>query len=188
MTAEDAEMNQRSAVTDRRYNNGLAGWRLRVYGNFMRLARLERVFERDPIYFVTACTHCRRALLVNAKVHSAFEEFAADGPNHGAWIGRYILMPDHFHAFVALHDFELGLSIWMKSLKNALSKGLRVMNEPSPHWQKGFFDHVMRSGESYSEKWDYVRENPVRAGLVKDAAEWPYQGEPFDLEFRHDFL
>ena len=35
-----------------------------------------------------------------------------------------------------------------------------------PHWQKGFFDHVLRSQESAGEKWKYVRENPVRAGLV----------------------
>jgi hypothetical protein len=35
-----------------------------------------------------------------------------------------------------------------------------------PDWQKGFFDHVLRSQESAGEKWKYVRENPVRAGLV----------------------
>jgi len=38
-------------------------------------------------------------------------------------------------------------------------------------------DHVLRSNESYSQKWNYVRENPVRAGLVKSAEDWPYQGE-----------
>ncbi len=35
----------------------------------------------------------------------------------------------------------------------------------------------MRSDESYEEKWLYVRNNPVRAGLVNHADEWPYQGE-----------
>jgi putative transposase len=39
------------------------------------------------------------------------------------------------------------------------------------------FDHVLRSDESYDEKWNYVKENPVRAGLVQIASEWPYQGE-----------
>jgi len=51
---------------------------------------------------------------------------------------------------------------------------------------KGTFDHILRSGESYSQKWDYVRENPVRAGLVTDWREWPFLGEVFDLEFRDD--
>jgi hypothetical protein len=36
---------------------------------------------------------------------------------------------------------------------------------------------MLRSSESYSEKWDYVVENPVRAGLVGRADDWPYAGE-----------
>ena len=34
-----------------------------------------------------------------------------------------------------------------------------------------------RSNESYSEKWNYVFDNPVRAGLVSKAQEWKYAGE-----------
>jgi len=49
-------------------------------------------------------------------------------------------------------------------------------------WQPGFFDHVLRSDESYAEKWNYVRDNPVRAGLVKAADDWPYQGEIVVIE------
>ena len=43
--------------------------------------------------------------------------------------------------------------------------------------QRGFFDHLLRSAESYGQKWNYVRENPVRAGLVEKAEDWPYAGE-----------
>jgi hypothetical protein len=39
------------------------------------------------------------------------------------------------------------------------------------------FDHVLRSAESYGEKWNYVRANPVRAGWVSNADEWKYSGE-----------
>jgi hypothetical protein len=42
-------------------------------------------------------------------------------------------------------------------------------------WEEGFFDHILRSKESYSQKWNYVRENPVRrilnqqrTGLTKE--------------------
>ena len=41
----------------------------------------------------------------------------------------------------------------------------------------GIFDHVLRSHESYADKWRYVLENPVRAGLVTRAGDWPYAGE-----------
>ena len=74
----------------------------------------------------------------------------------------------------------------MKSLKNMISKVLRGNGILSPHWQKGFFDHILRSGDSYAEKWEYVRDNPARAGLVEKWNEWPFVGEIFDLEFRVD--
>src|SRR5438067_9485211 len=35
------------------------------------------------------------------------------------------------------------------------------------------FDHLLRSEESYDQKWNYVRDNPVRANLAQSAAEWP---------------
>ena len=44
----------------------------------------------------------------------------------GAWLGAYVLMPDHLHAFVVIDDARLNLSAWVKSLKNALSKTLRM--------------------------------------------------------------
>jgi putative transposase len=65
----------------------------------------------------------------------------------------------------------------------SLTKVLDEANVPSPHWQKGFFDHVMRSGESYAQKWEYVRNNPVRAGLVVEADAWLFQGEIYQLRF-----
>ena len=60
---------------------------------------------------------------------------------------------------------------------------LKSVTFPGPHWQKGFFDHVIRSEESYEQKWVYVRDNPVRAGLVRSAEDWPYAGEIARLRY-----
>jgi putative transposase len=148
-----------------------------------RLRRLDRIFAAFPIYFVTTCTFARKAFLATREIHDAFLEFARRGEVHGAYIGSYVIMPDHLHLFVALTE-ERRLSDWMKSLKNSLSKALRVSNIPAPHWQKGFFDHVLRSDQSYSQKWEYVRNNPVRAGLSKSWEEWIYRGEVWQLDYR----
>jgi putative transposase len=153
-----------------------------------RLRRLGTVYERRPIYFVTAGTAERRELLANDLVHEAFVRFVRSAAERGAWVGRYVLRPDHLHLFLVVEDERVRLSEWMGSLKNCISKTLRGRGEVSPHWQKGFFDHVMRSGESYSAKWDYVRDNPVRAGLVSHPEDWPYAGEVHELEYRRDLL
>jgi putative transposase len=148
-----------------------------------RLERLDRVWIEHPVYFVTTCTHDRQTVLANASLHRGLEDFAEAGPKHGAWLGGYVLMLEHLHLFVALDEDRIALSAWMKSLKNTLSKVLRAAGVASPHWQKGFFDHILRSDESYTGKWEYVRENPVRAGLVVRWEDWPFRGEPFALGF-----
>jgi putative transposase len=90
-------------------------------------------------------------------------------------VGRYVMMPDHLHLFVR-GGIDFTLTNWVKGLKRAISKELKETDKYF-RWQPGFFDHVLRNDESYGEKWNYVRENPVRAGLVTRSKDWPYQGE-----------
>ncbi len=122
-------------------------------------------------------------MLANDEMHQTFVHFCTAAQARQVWVGRYVIMPDHLHFFVDCGE-AASLSTWIKSLKNALSKCLRGKGEAAPHWQKGFFDHVVRSEASYEAKWIYTRENPVRAGLAKAWEDWRYQGEvaqvPFD--------
>jgi len=69
------------------------------------------------------------------------------------------------------------LGRWVGALKQALARAAKVSRAKTQLWKEGFFDHVLRSDESYSQKWNYVREHPARAGLVNSAEDWPYQGE-----------
>ena len=174
-----------AAVYDRRMENETGAHRDAATEQSLkkrRLRRLDRVFVDSPIFFITACSVDRRPILERESLHDTFRTFCLDSPQHGARVGRYVLMPDHLHLFVSVD--EISLSNWIKSLKNTLSKTLRSLGCDAPHWQKGFFDHLLRSGESYSQKWDYVRENPVRAGLVAIPEDWPFAGEIQDLEYR----
>ena len=81
-------------------------------------------------------------------------------------------------------DRNFTLSSWIGGLKRTISAALskeaqatRLPLQGRSFWQSGFFDHILRSDESYAGKWNYVRNNPVRAGLVATADQWPYQGE-----------
>jgi putative transposase len=145
-----------------------------------RPPRLDWVFQRydPPLYFVTFNIHRRRKLLANPRVHNALIHFAVEGQLRGIGIGRYVIMPDHVHVFVR-GRFGFSLRQWVRILKRVLSQAISA---PPPHWQQGFFDHLIRHSESYAAKWEYVRENPVRAGLAQSADEWPWQGEVVRLE------
>ncbi len=89
-------------------------------------------------------------------------------------MSRYVIIPDHIHLFITgADDFNLG--VWVRGLKRV--EAAAVSGGRGGLWQRGFFDHLIRSSESYSEKWNYVRDNPVRAGLTSHAEEWANQGE-----------
>jgi putative transposase len=143
--------------------------------------RFDLLYIRDPLYFITCCAYRRRTILANDLVHTAFIGFAKGAhTDFGVAVGRYVIMPDHIHFFVSIgKDNSLGK--WVGSLKQILTKSLGRRDSADPVWQRGFFDHVLRSSESYSQKWEYVRMNPVRAALVDRPNEWPFSGEIVSL-------
>jgi len=147
------------------------------------LRRLNRVWIDDPIYFITTCTQGRRQALAVEPVHAIFREVWANAEKlYGWYVGRYVVMPDHVHFFCASPAEQTTLSLFVGKWKEWTAKyAHRRLAVPSPLWQAEFFDHVLRSGETYEEKWEYVRQNPVRAGVVARAEDWPYQGEIHDL-------
>jgi putative transposase len=106
------------------------------------------------------------------------EEWRNAHDRHGWTIGRYVIMPDHVHFFCSAELNAKSLPVFVQAWKQWTSKRMaRELNFSGTIWQEEFFDHVLRSTESYSQKWDYVWENPVRAGLVKEIEIWPWQGE-----------
>jgi REP element-mobilizing transposase RayT len=142
------------------------------------LGRLRWVWVRDPVYFITTCTDGRRRVLDQlALVECLQAEWRLAETRHGWRVGRYVVMPDHVHFFAAPVAGARALEKFVGNWKEWTAKAvlLRIREAP-PFWQRRFFDHVLRSRQSYAEKWDYVRNNPVRAGLVATPEEWPYAG------------
>src|SRR5947208_16519934 len=94
--------------------------------------RLHWVFSRSPLFFVTFCTYSRRSILARAEVHAAFMEFA-DRPHRefGIAVGRYVILPDHIHLFVAgPDDFNLGK--WVGTLKRVLRRPIATDSAHEP--------------------------------------------------------
>lgn len=142
------------------------------------LKRLGCVYQSHPRYFIAVCVQTRRHLLARADVHEIFRSHWAKSLDlHGWAIGSYVVVPDHVHFFCVDAESKEPLSKMIGSFKQWSAKEIcPVLGVDPPLWQKEFFDHLIRSGESYSEKWEYVRQNPVRAGLVPTADDWDFSG------------
>jgi len=68
-------------------------------------------------------------------------------------------MPDHVHLIVQIPP-ESTLSKVVGDWKKYFSRQGHIT------WQNNFFDHRLRSEESWRQKADYILANPVRAKLV----------------------
>ena len=135
--------------------------------------RLGLVYVNQPLYFVTFATRDRKLIPSLHRAQLVIERYGHCATSKfNVALGRYVIMPDHVHLFVR-GGRNFILSSWIGGLKRAMSVALKSQRL----WQPGFFDHILRNDESYAEKWNYVRDNPVRAGLVELAENWPYHGE-----------
>jgi REP element-mobilizing transposase RayT len=147
------------------------------------MARPPRVSVMLPwgcrvIYFLTVCVVPRRNALAN---DGAWRALCQTVKRLDKW-NTYcvLLMPDHVHLLTAPIDRELSVAAFLKWLKRWFNE---IYYLPRPcRWQPGGFDRLLRTSESIREKWNYIRENPVRAGLVQHWKQWPYHDGFFNDE------
>jgi REP element-mobilizing transposase RayT len=139
----------------------------------------------QPIVFFTVVTHHRITLLDNPGAHTILRGvWERSAELNGWYVGDYILMPDHVHFFARASRTADAMRTWVKMWKSVSARQIvTTLHIAGPVWQKDYFDRYLRSGESYSEKWEYVKANPVRAGLVEHADQWPYGGHIHPLTF-----
>jgi len=90
-------------------------------------------------------------------------------------VPAYCLMPDHVHLFLEGTSNEADLCeavrVWKQIVGHAWRRHMNV-----PLWQTGFHDHVLREGDDTRAVVRYLLNNPVRAGLVRDAADYRWSG------------
>jgi REP element-mobilizing transposase RayT len=89
-----------------------------------------------------------------------------------------VIMPDHVHLLftpLLVNNAPASLPDIMRLIKGRSARKVnQLLGRHGCVWQEECFDHVLRSNESLAEKLDYICQNPVRAGLVKSEAEYPW--------------
>jgi putative transposase len=125
--------------------------------------------DQSVVYFLTFCVTRRQKVLANDLAFAAFKAAIA---RLTKWnVIAAILMPDHVHLLIAPLEREAAIGNASAAIKRFVRQDLKATWQ----WQPGSFDRLLRSDESAEQKWQYIRENPVRAGLVSAAGDWPYR-------------
>lgn len=125
--------------------------------------------EDGAVYFITIGCVPRglNQLCVPEVSETVFEAVRFREERHDWHVRRMLLMPDHLHALISFSPRQPMAKV-LGNFKEIVAKKAGV------RWQRDFFDHRLRADESLDEKAHYIRENPVRKGLIKQAEDWPY--------------
>jgi REP element-mobilizing transposase RayT len=91
----------------------------------------------------------------------------------------WCLMPNHAHVVVEIVD-KISLSEIVGSWKSFTAKQAnKIIGQSGTFWHADYFDRYMRDEDHLARTIGYVENNPVKAGLVAVAAEWPWSSARF---------
>lgn len=145
--------------------------------------RIENYDYSTPgAYFITACVQNRKPILWNAEAATGCSRLSPIGtlvetailqiPEHYPMISVdiYCVMPDHIHMLLSIHTDEDGRQIAAPTMSTVIGHMKRWVSMQIGHsiWQKSFYDHVIRTQQSYDKIWEYIENNPIKLDTAYD--------------------
>ncbi len=85
----------------------------------------------------------------------------------------WVLMPNHVHVLFVVGDVPMSRVIenWKKFTAHEANKLLKRRGQ---FWADDYWDTYMRGSEHELKTRRYIENNPVKAGLVCEPAQWPW--------------
>ena len=114
---------------------------------------------------------------IEATIANAFASDLEHWAERAVWkISSYCIMPNHIHLLAAPASKEsLDLKLFVSRLKGRSARNLNALLKRSgPFWQREWFDRWIRSETERKRTIDYIRSNPVKAGLVFKPEDYPF--------------
>ena len=87
----------------------------------------------------------------------------------------WVIMPNHVHALIEQKE-NWPLSKIVQSWKRHSSRQIHKLDSSTinPLWQRDYWDRFVRNEQHYYTTKHYIEANPVKAGLVTSAEQWPW--------------
>jgi putative transposase len=125
----------------------------------------------DRTFFITSVTAQRRALFQCAATAELLVDVFLRYREQGKYLlHEFVVMPDHFHALIT-PAAEISLERAVQFIKGGFSFRLK---SSLPVWLASFTNHRIRDDEDFERHREYIRMNPVRAGLAQTVEGYPY--------------
>lgn len=152
------------------------------------MSRLARVVVPGLPHHVTQRGNRREKVFFEDGDHLRYLAFLAEGArSSGTAIWAYCLMPNHVH-FVAVPTTADGLRALFAEAHRRYTNFINLRSDWSGHLWQGRFGSVAMDEEHLASSIRYVSLNPVRAGLVGRAQDWPFSSVRAHLAGKSDSI
>jgi len=139
----------------------------------------------DKIFFITICTADKQNYFWDSRIVKIIkEELEFRKIAKEIRLYCYCIMPDHLHILFSFTDsYQNSLQNWVSAFKRYTARSIRKSFGIKQLWQRNFYDHIIRKEESLLKIAEYIVNNPVRKGIVKDWKDYPHSKivDPFPL-------
>ena len=126
----------------------------------------------DATYFVSFSCQDRRELPAEARDLLMAEIRSLDRDTID--LDAAVVMPDHAHAIFRVIG-TLTLTHILKGIKGRSAHRINEITDRQGRvWAQESFDHIVRSEAEWEEKMEYVRQNPIKNGLVSSPAQYKW--------------
>jgi len=125
-------------------------------------------------YMLTTVVAGRESVFVDdASVECVVEALRCSDREHRSRTLAWVVMPDHVHWLMQLGNGNISRCV--QAFKSRSSRAVNLhRGSQGALWQRGFYDHCIRSDESLLTQANYLMENPVRSGLASKVGEYRY--------------
>jgi REP element-mobilizing transposase RayT len=141
-------------------------------------------------YFITICTHGQKSLfgeIVDGVMQLndfgsivEIEWMKTPQIRHEIELGDFVIMHNHFHAIVIIHDHPVGayghtplpekfaspsrtIGALIRGFKGSVTKSINLFRHTpgQPVWQRNFYEHIIRNEQDMQMISEYIIANPA---------------------------
>ncbi len=131
--------------------------------------------QEERTFFITTNCYRQEALFRSQQRAALLLDVLQESRRKGRFLlHEFVIMPSHIHAILTPAP-DVSLEKAVQFIKGGFS--FRIKKELGNRWevwQQSFTEHRVKDAADYERHREYIHLNPVRAGIVQVAAEYPY--------------
>jgi putative transposase len=134
--------------------------------------RLHRLIDTPAAFFITKSLHPKKSVLDKSAREVIVSAFAFAVQQQRIYLRAFVVMPDHWHALIALREPWVLPKFMHAFMSHVAAKTSALLEACKTSWQDSYYDTLVKTSKQFEFVTNYIEQNPVVKGLVEKASEW----------------